>query len=262
MATTVLVLAYDGAGFAGFARQEGQPTVQGRLEDALATVLRRDVETVCAGRTDAGVHALAQVVSFHAAVDDPPSAELLRSLNALSGPEIVVREAREASDSFSARHDAKAREYRYRLVPGPVPPLFLRDVAWWSKGHLDLEAMREAAAALIGEHDFASFCVGETAARVNASTATGTRRGIESIDIDTANVLGEHHVVVRMVGRSFLHSMVRIVVGTLVEVGRGKRPPAWVGEVLEARDRAAAGQTAPAHGLTLWHVFYEDDVWL
>jgi tRNA pseudouridine38-40 synthase len=260
--TTVLTVAYDGAPFAGFAKQDGPRTVQGVLEDALATALRRPVETECAGRTDAGVHALGQVVSFSAEDGDAPHGELLRSLNALAGPSIAVREIRSAPAGFSARHDALSREYRYRLVPGAVPPLFLRRVAWWVKGSLDLDAMREAATALLGEHDFASFCVTETAQRVQAAPGMGTVRGIDLLEIGTACELGEHHVTVRIVGRAFLHSMVRIVVGTLVEVGRGRRGAAWVAEVLAAKDRAVAGQTAPPHGLTLWHVAYEDDVWL
>lgn len=261
-ATTILTLAYDGAPFAGFARQEGPSTVQATLEEALGTALRRPVETTCAGRTDAGVHALGQVVSFPAADTDPSSAELLRSLNALAAPHVVVREVRSAPEGFSARHDAVSREYRYRLVPGPVPPRFLRDVSWWVKGGLDLGGMREAASALTGEHDFASFCVSETAQRVNAGPGIGTRRSIDRIEISTACDLGEHHVVVRVIGRSFLHSMVRILVGTLVEVGRGRRPAGWVAEVLEARDRSAAGQTAPPQGLTLWHVGYPEELWL
>jgi tRNA pseudouridine38-40 synthase len=258
--TTVLTVSYDGAPFAGFARQDGPRTVQGCLEEALATILRRPVETTCAGRTDAGVHALGQVVSFPSAEQDPPASTLLRSLNALLRPSIVVREVRSAAPGFSARHDAVAREYRYRLVPGPVPPLFLADVAWWVKGRLDLGAMRDGAEALLGEHDFASFCVGETAQRVNAAPGMGTVRSIERVEITTASELGEHHVVVRIVGRSFLHSMVRIAVGSLVEVGRGKRPAEWIAEVLAARDRSAAGQTAPPHGLTLWYVGYPDDL--
>lgn len=262
MATTVLTVAYDGAPFAGYARQDGPPTVQARLEAALATVLRRPIETTCAGRTDAGVHALGQVVSFTSAEGDVAAGELLRSLNALAGPEISVRDPRYAESGFSARHDALAREYRYRLVPGPVPPLFLRDVAWWVKGGLDLGAMREGAAHLLGEHDFASFCVSETAARVQAESAIGTRRSIDVLEVSEASDLGEPHVVLRIAGRAFLHSMVRIIVGTLVEVGRGRRDPSWVADALAARDRASAGQTAPPHGLTLWAVTYPDGVWV
>lgn len=254
--TTVLTVSYDGAAFHGFARQAGVPTVQGALEDALRTVLRREVVTVCAGRTDAGVHALGEVVSFEAREGDADARTLLRSVGALAAPEIVVTGVRSASPGFSARYDAVAREYRYRLVPGPVAPLFLRDVAWWCKGTLDLAAMREGAAHLVGQHDFRSFCV------TGSVEGKSTVREIELLEIEPACELGEHCIVVRIIGRSFLHSMVRIVVGSLVEVGKGRRGPAWMGEALAACDRPAAGPTAPPAGLALWHVTYPEDVWL
>lgn len=255
MNTIALSVSYNGAGFAGFARQPGQRTVQGQLEAALATALRHEVETVGAGRTDAGVHALEQVVSFEvdAVVD---RSALLRSLNSLVGEGIVVTGVREAPTGFSARHSAVAREYRYRVVPGPVPPLFLAPYAWWVKSTLNLGPMHEAAAALLGEHDFRSFCV--------ASSAEGIRtfRRLDVVDIAPETVMGEHSLVVRVVGNAFLHSMVRAIVGSLVEVGAGRRPPAWMAEALAACDRTAAGPTAPAHGLTLWHVSYPDECWL
>jgi tRNA pseudouridine38-40 synthase len=251
-----LTLSYDGGAFHGFARQDGLETVQGVLERSLAVILRREVAITGAGRTDAGVHALGQVVSFAESHGDPTAAELLRSLNALAGPHIAVTGARRAAPGFDARHSALCREYRYRIVPGPVPPLFLSGTAWWAKGALDLGSMREGAEHLLGEHDFRSFCV------TGSAEGKRTVRGIEAIEITPETQMGEHCVVVRVVGRSFLHSMVRIVVGTLVEVGRGRRDPSWVAESLAACDRAAAGQTAPPEGLTLWHVTYPDDVWL
>lgn len=254
--TTVLTVSYEGAPFHGFARQPGLATVQGRIEDALAVATRREVLTVGAGRTDAGVHALGQVVSFGAAEADPEPSALLRSLNALAGPGIAVTGVHRAVAGFSARHDAVAREYRYLLVPGPVPPLALRGRAWWVRGGLDLGSMRQAAAALLGEHDFRTFCVAESAEGVR------TVRDIGTVEIRPICELGEHAVMVRIIGRSFLHSMVRIIIGSLVEVGKGRRDAAWLGEALEARERAAAGPTAPPHGLTLWHVTYPDDVWL
>lgn len=250
----VLTVAYDGKPFAGFQSQEGLPTVQSAIEVALATALRRPASITAAGRTDAGVHAFGQVVSFEAAEDDPAPDVLMRSLNALAAPHVSVRDARITEPGFSARHSAIRREYRYRLVPGPVPPLFTRDVAWWVKGRLDLDAMRRASRALIGEHDFRSFCTTQF-----ALTGKSTRRSIDLIEVEEACELGEQLVVVRVVGRAFLHSMVRIVTGTLVDVGRSKRPESWVAEALQARDRAAAGRTAPAHGLTLWRVDYPDD---
>ncbi|MDO8914577.1 MAG: tRNA pseudouridine(38-40) synthase TruA [Coriobacteriia bacterium] len=255
-AVTVLTVSYDGAPFHGFARQDGPETVQGRIEAALRTILRRDVHTMGAGRTDAGVHALGQVVSFPEAPGDPVPAEVLRSLNALAGEGIVVTGVRRGAPGFDARHSAVCREYRYRIVTGPVPPLFLAGRSWWVKGPLDLGAMRAGAALMLGEHDFRSFCV--------SSSAEGRRtvREIDTFEIAPSVEMGEHCIVLRIVGRSFLHSMVRIVAGTLVEVGKGRHDPAWVGEALAACDRSAAGPTAPPEALTLWHVTYPDEVWL
>jgi tRNA pseudouridine38-40 synthase len=254
--TIVLTLSYDGSGFSGFARQPGLATVQGRVEDALATALRREVATVGAGRTDAGVHALGQVMSFPADGAEPEPSVLLRSLNALVGDGIVVTGVRSAAADFSARYSAVGREYRYRLTPGPVSPLFLAPWAWWVKGPLDLGAMREAARALVGEHDFKSFCVAVSA------EAQPTVRRLDLIDIEAEMALGEHSVVVRVSGNAFLHSMVRVIVGSLVEVGRGRRPATWMAEALAACDRGSAGPTAPPHGLVLWHVSYPDECWL
>jgi tRNA pseudouridine38-40 synthase len=253
---TVLTVAYDGTSLHGFARQPGLDTVQGRIEDALETILRRRASTVGAGRTDAGVHALGQVVSFDAHPDDVDERALMRSLNAMAGPEVVVTGVRRAHTGFSARYDARSREYRYLLVPGPVPPLAIGGRAWWTKGQLDLPAMREAASHLTGEHDFRSFCV------TGSAEGRPTVRNVETIEIGPACELGEHCIVVRVVGRSFLHSMVRILVGTLVQVGKGRRDPEWADVALAACERDAAGPTAPPHGLTLWHVGYADGCWL
>jgi tRNA pseudouridine38-40 synthase len=251
-----ITVSYDGSGFAGFARQPGLSTVQGEIERALATVLRREVETVGAGRTDAGVHALGQVISFEVDGAEPDGSALLRSLNALTPPGIVVTGVRRAAGGFSARHSAVAREYRYLLVPGPVPPLFLDRYAWWVRHTLDLGAMRDAAACLVGEHDFRSFCVTES------GRGRRTCRYLDLVQVEPAVMLGEHVVMIRVTGNAFLHSMVRVMVGSLVEVGAGRRPVAWMAETLEARDRRVAGPTAPPQGLALWHVTYPDECWL
>lgn len=251
--TTVLTLAYDGAPFAGFARQEAHATVQGTVEDALRTVLRRGVGTVGAGRTDAGVHAHGQAVSYPSAIGDPEPAVLARSLNALCGPSIAVRDVRAAAAGFSARFDAVSREYRYRLTTGPAPPVFLAAVAWHVPKELDVAAMAEACRTLLGEHDFRSFCV--TASAQGKSTV----RRLDSLGVVAEEHLGEACLCLRAVGNAFLHSMVRVIAGSLVEVGRGARPAGWLAEVLAARDRAAAGPTAPPHGLTLWEVGYPAD---
>ena len=253
---TALTVAYDGAPFAGFARQPARPTVQGRLEDALQVSLRREVTIVGAGRTDAGVHARGQVVSFVSDPGDPAPLALRTSVNALAGPDIAVSQVRSAVPGFSARYDAVAREYRYLLVPGPVPPVALSGRAWWSKRSLDLDAMREGAAHLLGEHDFRSFCV------TGSAEGKRTLREIAALEIGETCELGEQCIEIRVAGRSFLHSMVRIMVGSLVEVGRGRRDPSWIAEALAASERGAAGQTAPPHGLTFWSVSYPEQYWL
>ncbi len=248
-------LSYHGAGFHGFARQQDPPqrTVQGELEAALSTLLRRPVSTVCAGRTDAGVHARGQVASCPvslAEVSARPLSKMRVSLNALTGDDVSVCELRLAPPAFSPRFDAVCRVYRYRIVCGPVPPLFLRDFSWWHRTPLDVDAMRAAAACFAGEHDFKSFC------RAASAVDRNTVRRVESVGISEEEALGERCLVVEVVGNAFLHSMVRTMVGTLVEVGEGKRDPRDVARVLAACDRAAAGETAPAAGLVFERVDY------
>ena len=164
--TIALRLAYDGEPFSGFARQPGQLTVQGDLEHALSLVFRRPVETVCSGRTDAGVHAIGQVVSFEV---EPQEWEgrnverLARSLNALTHDRVSVRGIAEARPGFSARFDAEWREYHYHLCVQPAPPMFMKDFSWHLTCPLDLDAMRKATSFLVGEHDFKSFCMAVSA---------------------------------------------------------------------------------------------------
>lgn len=252
LATLAVEVAYRGAPFAGFARQPGLVTVQGELEHGLGLVFRRPVQTTCAGRTDAGVHARGQVVSFDVTIDECQGLDFrrfLRSLNALTHDAMVVRKAWRAADGFSARFDAVAREYRYFLCVDQVPPVFSADFSWHC-GPVDVCAMEQASRCLLGEHDFKSFC--------KAVSAVGkpTCRNVMEVDFESFERCGEQMLAVRVVGSSFLHSMVRTLVGTLVMVGKGKRPPEWVRQVLEARDRTAAGECAPAQGLVLWGVRY------
>lgn len=254
--TLSMKVAYHGAPFAGFARQPGLETVQGSIEGALATVFRVPVETVCAGRTDAGVHGRGQVVSFTVAEEllrDRTGRSLQRSLNALTHDAIAVSDVRRRPEGFSARFSAVEREYRYFIALGEVPPLFMADFSWHVGRPLDIGAMEQAAGFLVGEHDFKSFCL--------AASAQGksTCRNVHSIGFEVQEVLGEPVLVVTVRGNAFLHSMVRTIVGTLVLVGKGLRPPEWVAEVLAARDRRAAGENAPARGLVFWAVTYGDD---
>ncbi len=253
--TLSVTVSYDGTPFCGFAKQPGQLTVQGELEQALSLLLRREVDVVCSGRTDAGVHARAQVVSFDVDEDelrDRTMHSLRRSLNALTHDAISVHAVEERPRGFSARFDAQWREYRYRICIDEVPPVFTSNFAWHVTQPLDVEAMREGAAYLIGEHDFKSFCM--------AASAVGkpTCRNVHEISFLREEVMGERHLVIKVVGNAFLHSMVRTIVGTLVAVGRGQRKPEWVADVLAACDRSAAGENAPACGLTFWHVEYGD----
>ena len=261
--TLALKVAYRGEAFSGFARQPDQLTVQGELERALETLLRHEVETTCAGRTDAGVHARGQVVSFDvfpdelSELDDRDAgsgrmrfASFRRSLNAITHEDIVVREVWQAADGFSARFDATSREYRYFLAIDEVPPVFMRDFCW-HVGPLDVEAMGRASRCLIGEQDFKSFC------RASSAVDKPTCRNLMEVSFALEEVAGENLLVVTVVGSSFLHSMVRTIVGTLVEVGRGRRSELWVADALAACDRTAAGECAPAQGLVFWEVRYE-----
>ena len=219
-------------------------------------MFRHPVETVCAGRTDAGVHALEQTITLQLDVEELACREprkIVTSLNALTPDDLSITRVGFAAPEFSARFDAVYRVYRYRIVMGGAPPLFAREFSWWHRAPLDVAAMQEAARLLEGEHDFKSFC--------KAASAEGksTCRYVESIDFFEEEVLGERCLTMQIVGNAFLHSMVRTIVGTLVQVGAGRRQPAWVQGVLDARDRQAAGENAPACGLTFWHVEYPED---
>lgn len=254
--TLSLTVSYNGGPFCGFARQPGKLTVQGELEQALSLVMRRPVEVVCSGRTDAGVHALGQVVSFNVSADELEGRSLYslrRSLNALTHEDITVRTVEEREPGFSARFDAQWREYHYHICLDDTPPLFMRDFSWFVHADLDIPAMQQAARYLEGEHDFKSFCM--------AASAEGksTMRNVFSIDVSREDAWGENLVVITVKGNAFLHSMVRTIVGTLVAVGLGRRRPEWIAEVLEARNRAAAGENAPAQGLVFWNVSYEGE---
>lgn len=246
-------LAYDGAPYAGFARQPDQTTVQGVLEDALSRVLEHPVDATCAGRTDRGVHATAQVV--HVDVD-PPGPRGQKALTDLGvfreridrmvGSAITLWSVSEVDTSFDARFSATWRAYRYRLASLPADPRF-RHVVWHVGPNLDADAMHEAVQHLVGEHDYASFC--------RKAPGRHTRRRIDEAAVAPAPS-GELHVTIR--GAAFCHQMVRSITGCLVEVGRGRQTPGWLADVLAAQDRSVAGPVAPPHGLTLEGVGYDD----
>lgn len=256
--TIVLKLAYDGTRFSGFAAQP-QPqirTVAGELVCALETFLRRPVEITCAGRTDAGVHALSQYVSFDASQEelDITARRWMRAMSALLPDDIALEAVFHAASGFSARFDARARTYTYRIVSGEVRPLLTRAFTWWNRAPLDVEAMKEASCCLVGEHDFKSFC------KAASAVDKPTHRNVMSVGFARECNLGEECLAFTITGNAFLHSMVRTIVGSLVEVGVGHRDPAWLAQALAARDRAAAGPTAPAQGLCFMDVSYDNGV--
>ncbi|WP_395691108.1 tRNA pseudouridine(38-40) synthase TruA [Nocardioides sp.] len=244
-----LDLSYDGTDFHGWAAQPGLRTVQGELAAALATLLRvPSVDLVCAGRTDAGVHARGQVV--HTDLEDPPPPEVLvRRLNGILPADVRVRRAAVAPVSFDARFGALWRRYAYRIADRPeaVDPLVRGHVLAWPRP-LDLEAMNAASQLLVGRHDFASFCK----QREGATTI----RTLDELswDRDAAGV-----AVGTVRADAFCHSMVRSLVGCLVVVGEGRRPAAWAGEVLAAEARSSSVPVVHAHGLTLEEVAYPPD---
>ncbi|HLN46688.1 MAG TPA: tRNA pseudouridine(38-40) synthase TruA [Magnetospirillaceae bacterium] len=249
MRTIALVVEYDGTLFHGFQRQTSLRTVAGELERALTTLCGQPVQIVGAGRTDAGVHASGQVVSFETSYEGPLERMPLALTGMLRGEGIAVLRAIGRAPGFSARYDARARTYKYlilnRLSPSPLRErraLFVRAV-------LDLGLMRAACAPLLGEHDFTSFCA-ELPER-GRPIRTVERLGLERC---------EDLVELTVTADSFLHQMVRIIVGTLIDIGRGKRAGGAMEAILAARDRVAAGPTAPPHGLYLTHVRYDDPV--
>ena len=243
-----LTVAYDGRGFHGFAAQDGVRTVGGELTLALRRALRHDVVLTCAGRTDRGVHAWGQVVSFDAeeARFDPDA--LRKSVNSQLAPAVVVRDAAVAADAcFDARRSALSRRYRYLVLNRPVPDPFLAATSWHVAGPVDLRAMQASGDALIGEHDFTSFCRSHPG-------GCNTRR---VLDVSWRDA-GDDVLRFEIEASSFCQQMVRSVVGTMVEMGRGRRRAGEMTSILSARSRSAAAQPAPPHGLTLWAVRYAD----
>lgn len=245
-------LAYDGAPFHGYARQPGLVTVQGTLEGALSRFFGIPVDLTCAGRTDRGVHALAQVVHLDLDGEHPKVARHLddldtfaRRLNQSVGDAITVWQVRRVTATFNARFSATSRRYRYRLAEQRQDDPLRRHNRWNVGEPLQLPAMRDGAQYLRGEHDFASLC--------RAAAGRTTTRRIDTLTIARV-AAGQIHVVVT--GNAFCHQQVRSLVGCLVEVGRGRKPAGWIKDVLDAKNRSVAAAVAPAQGLTLEHVTY------
>ncbi|AAU21795.1 tRNA pseudouridine(38-40) synthase TruA [Bacillus licheniformis] len=241
-------ISYDGHLFYGYQVQPGQRTIQDELEKALQTLhkAKERIPVVSSGRTDSGVHAVGQTIHF----DSPlsiPEAKWPYALNALLPDDISVRKAEAVNDQFHARFSAKRKEYRYMIYRGRHPDVFKRYYAYHVPYDLDMEKVKEASRYLVGTHDFTSFCATKTEVKDKVRTVHELEWS------DTGDGLQ-----MRIVGSGFLYNMVRIIAGTLLDVGTGKFSPGDIEKMILAKNRDAAGRTAPAHGLYLWRVIYDN----
>lgn len=232
-----LGIEYDGTDFLGWQRLSHGATVQGAVEDALSVVADHRVEVTCAGRTDAGVHAICQVVHFDTAAERSPRGWMLGANSRLPAS-VAVRWVVPVADDFHARYGARARRYRYSILNRAARPALEARYVAWERRSLDAAAMHAAAQALVGEHDFSAF-------RTIACQARTPFRNVHAISVGRTS----ERVDITIEANAFLHHMVRNIVGSLLPVGRGERPTGWREELLVGRDRSVAGPTAPAAGL-------------
>jgi tRNA pseudouridine38-40 synthase len=239
-----VVLEYDGSGFAGWQQQAHGRTVEAELKRALREVTGVDHKVYAAGRTDAGAHAEGQVVSFETDGRIAPQ-RLVAALNARLPKDVSVLSAEAAEDGFHARYSARWRRYRYRYLDRRARPALERGRCWHIAGPLDVAAMAAASKALVGKHDWTSYCSA-------SEPAAGRVRDMRSVMVERRG----DFVELELVAEGFLRGLARSIAGALAEVGRGRKPPEWVAEVLNARDRRQAARTAPAGGLTLVEVIY------
>ncbi|HUH66037.1 MAG TPA: tRNA pseudouridine(38-40) synthase TruA [Syntrophales bacterium] len=240
-----IVLEYDGTRYHGWQRQVNKVTVQEILEKAISDITQEDVRVIGSGRTDAGVHAIGQVANFKTNSDIDVRG-LHRGINSLLPWDIVVNELKEADASFHARYDAKSKIYVYQISCGPVRPALGRNYAWFMHEPLDIGMMEEAARTLLGTFDFSSFCGSNCGIKNHVRT-------VMAVDI----IKDERNIVKFSIeADGFLKHMVRNVIGTLADISKGRIPVARLADIVAAKDRRKAGQTAPAHGLFLKEVKY------
>lgn len=244
-----LTVAYDGTDFFGWQWQPDRRTVQGAMEEAIERVTGDTLRVVGSGRTDAGVHAHGQAVSFHSSTRLAPDV-LLRALNANLPRDVRVLQAVEAASDFCAMRASTGKRYRYLIHNAPIPDVFSRGRAWFVYDHLDIDAMGEAAQRLVGRHDFKTY-------ETSGSPRVGTCRTIRELTVvQTSPGSDPSRIAIEVEADGFLYNMVRNLVGTLVEVGKGKQPVAWPAEILAARDRRLAGPTAPPQGLYMLRAYF------
>jgi tRNA pseudouridine38-40 synthase len=242
------ILAYDGAGFEGYQIQKKKRTVQLEMQKALSSIHKgAEIKVSASGRTDAGVHAVGQVLHFDSPLAIPDPA-WQKALNAHLPKDIWVKKVEQVDSSFHARFDVVKKEYRYRVDLGKDFNVFTRDHVFHYPYVLDFEAIEAACVYFLGEHDFTSFCSAKTEVEDKVRTIYALDVAMDGAELEF-----------RIVGNGFLYNMVRIIVGTLLEIGQGKKLPKEIFSILEARNRGAAGKTAPAHGLYLWDVVYDDN---
>ncbi|HCO43375.1 MAG TPA: tRNA pseudouridine(38-40) synthase TruA [Gammaproteobacteria bacterium] len=239
-----LCVEYDGTGYSGWQIQDHSPSVQAVIERALSAIADHPVQVMAAGRTDTGVHALGQVVHFDTHAERPQRA-WLRGANTHLPRDVRIIDARPVSDDFHARHSALARHYRYLILNRPQAPAVGHDRVTWEPRPLDAPRMQLAGQHWLGEHDFSAF-------RAAACQSRSPWRNLSRLQVSRHG----QWVVIDVVANAFLHHMVRNLVGTLLEIGCGRRPPDWAAELLAARDRTRAARTAPAGGLYLAAVQY------
>lgn len=248
-----LLVAYKGTQYHGWANQPGVPTVEGALRQAVGQFLNVDVGDFFlqgASRTDAGVHAIAQTVNIKHEVANRPLKGFVRGLNTLTPEDITICRAEFVSDAFHARHSARGKLYRYTIWNHRFKDPFQLDSAWHWNRQLDVDAMRAAAAVLLGEHDFRAF-------RASDCESPTTVRTLTRVDIDDHGP----QIIIWVEGTAFLKYMVRIITGTLVAAGMGRLTPDDIAAMFEHGDRQKGGQTAPPQGLTLMQIYYPDEPW-
>ncbi|WP_053983262.1 tRNA pseudouridine(38-40) synthase TruA [Niameybacter massiliensis] len=241
-----LIVAYDGTNFHGFAKQNHAATIQGTIEKALYELTKEKIDLVGSGRTDAGVHAKGQccIIDTNTTI---PTKNLVKALNGRLPKSIVIKDAMDVKEDFHPRFMAKRKTYRYQILTSSVNDPFVGPFSYFYPYPLDIERMQKAAKYIEGEHDFKGFCA-------SGSSVKGTVRTVYSIEVRKVDDL----IQIDICGNGFLYNMVRIIAGTLIEVGRGKKAPRCIAEMIEKKDRTLGGPTAPPEGLTLLEVYYDD----